>query len=347
MTIAAVSQRKFVPQDLDVADFEQLQPLFQSLLDRDIASPADLEQWLADVSELSAVVYEYGNRRYIDKSCHTDDPEIEKAFLHFVEQVEPKIKPYSFEISKRFLSSPHRTALTDHRYEMLARQWRPHVELFREENIPLETELTRLNNEYDKLFGAMMVHFRGKEYTIQQLARFFEEPDRSTRQEAWELRTRRYLQDGEAIYEKMLPIRQTIAENAGLADYREYTWKDLKRFDYTPEDCLRFADAIAEVCVPIVQELDRKRAADLGLEQLRPWDLSVDPKNRPPLRPFDESDVESFVARTQEIFGRLSPELAGQFATLRTARSTWPAAKANSRAAISARWRNRDSRLSS
>jgi oligoendopeptidase F len=94
-------------------------------------------------------------------------------------------------------------------------------------------------------------------------------------------------------------------------------WKALKRFDYTPDDCLRFADSVAKTVVPLVDELDRQRGADLGLPRLRPWDLAVDPKNRPPLRPFSDTDIEGFVSKTHEIFKRLSPQLADDFDLLR------------------------------
>src|SRR4051812_42319528 len=96
-------RRSFVPQDADVSDFRQLEPLYRALLDRPVDTPQRLEQWLADVSELSAVIDEYGSRRYIDKSCHTDDPEIERAYLHFVENVDPKIKPLFFRLQKKFI----------------------------------------------------------------------------------------------------------------------------------------------------------------------------------------------------------------------------------------------------
>ncbi len=45
----------FVPQDLDPAEFGQLEPLYQALLDRSLTSPSELEQWLRDASELEAV----------------------------------------------------------------------------------------------------------------------------------------------------------------------------------------------------------------------------------------------------------------------------------------------------
>lgn len=312
--------RNFVPQNLDVADFSQLEPLYHALIDRPIHSGNELEQWLLQASELSSVVDEFGSRRYIEKSCHTEDPRIEQAYMHFVEQIEPKIKPLFFQLQRKFLDSPYVSRLQGERYRILERKWRTDVELFREENIPLETQAIKRVTDYDKISGAMTVQFRGKEYTLQQLARFIEEPDRPLRQEAWEAGANRRLQDRgriDGLFDTLLPLRQRIAANAGMSDYREYTWKSYKRFDYTPEDCLRFADAIEKTCVPLVDELDRQRADDLGLKKLRPWDLSVDPKNRPPLRPFDENQTPEFVQKVKSVFQRLSPQLAEDFDLLR------------------------------
>ena len=314
--------RRFVPADIDLADVTRIEPLYRALLDRPLDTPEQLEAWLADASELTAAVDEYGSRRYIAKSCHTDDTAIERAYLHFVENVDPKLKPLFFELQKRFLASPARAALVarDRRYAMLERKWQAEVEIFRPQNVPLDTELTKLNNEYDKVTGDQMVTFRGREYTPQQIARFYEDPDRATREAAWQSATDRRLADAErleALFDKQLPLRQRVAENAGLRTYRDYAWKAYKRFDYTPADCQRFADAIAAEVVPVVARLHAERAQQLGVEAVRPWDLEVDPLNRPPLRPFDEADVGGFVARTREIFGRVSPDLAADFDQLR------------------------------
>jgi oligoendopeptidase F len=187
--------------------------------------------------------------------------------------------------------------------------------------VPIQVEITRRVTAYDEINGRMMVNFRGKDLTMQQLGRFLEDPDRPTRQEAWELSAKRRLQDREAIeniFEELLPLREKIAANAGLADYRAYQWKANKRFDYTPADCLKFADAIASSCVPVVARMDLQRAADLGLEKLRPWDTAVDPQSRPALHPFRDDDIDGFVGKTREIFNRLSPALASDFDQLKT-----------------------------
>ena len=312
--------RTFVPADLDVSDPAQVERLYLALLERPVETPEALDRWLKDLSEAASVVDEYGTRRYIDKSCHTDDPAIEKAYLHFIENVDPRLKPLFFRLQQKFMDSPARPRLAGVRYRMLERKWGPDVELFREENVPLETQVTKLVNEYDKTMGAMVVPFRGRDYTLQQLARFIEEPDRETRRQAWELTVNRRLQDRERIeqtFEQILPLRHRIATNAGHSDYRSYIWQEKKRFDYTPDDCLRFAESIASACMPLADELDARRREAMGLDRLRPWDTAVDPLGRPPLRPFAESDTDGFIDRTRSIFARFSPQLADDFESLR------------------------------
>jgi oligoendopeptidase F len=316
--------RTFVPADLNVADFDQLQPLYQDLLDRPLDSPAAVRRWLEDYSALAATVSEYGSRRQIEHSCHTDDAAIEKRYLHFVEQISPKVKPLNFQLQKRYLVSEHRAEASDPKLAVLAREWQADVELFRDENVPLQTQVTKLVTDYGKLCGAMLVDFRGKTLTLQQLARFLEEPDRPTRQEAWELSSSRRLQDRQKmddIFDRMLELRGRIAANADLPDYRAYAWKSMNRFDYTPDDCHRFAAAIAELCVPMMAQLNQSQQEDLDVGRLRPWDLAVDPRGRPPLRPFPAEEPAQMVHKVSRIFSQISPRLGGQFDTLQMGRN--------------------------
>ena len=211
--------RHYVAADFDPADWAQIEPTFNELLAREIHSTGELEQLLLDASELESVIDEYGSRRYIDKSCHTNDEGIKQKFLHFVEEIDPKLKPLHFELQKKFLASPHRAGLVGERYEILTRNWQADVDLFRPENVPLETKITKLVTEYDEISGAMTVEFRGEERTMPQMGKFQDETDRDTRREAWEAVASRRLRDRERIeeiYEELLPIRQKIAENAGF-----------------------------------------------------------------------------------------------------------------------------------
>jgi oligoendopeptidase F len=335
--LPAYRPRTFVPQTVDLGDWPQIAPLFDQLANR--AAPckttADLERWLLDWSELNAALDEESSRRYIAMTCHTDSPDAEKAFLHFVEHVEPELKPRQFALEKIYVAHPLRAELlairrdelpaslksgtriahpSEARYAVFDRDMKNHVELFRPDNVPLETGDAKLSQQYQKLSGALTVNFRGEEKTLVQMGRSLEEPDRALRQEAWELVAKRRLQEAEKfddIFDQMLKLRTQTAKNAGFENYRDYAFPRNGRFDYTPEDCEKFHDAVERHVMPVVRELQAQRRTQLKLDKLRPWDLAVDPLNRPPLKPF--ARVDEMVSRTQSIFDRLDGELAGGF----------------------------------
>ena len=325
--LPAYKPRKFIPGDIDLGDWSQIAPLFDELETRAAGcktAPA-LERWLLDWSELAAALDEESSRRYIAMTCHTDHPDAEKAYLYFIGNIEPQVKPRQFALEKIYVAHPQRRNLltmgepgdaphSGRRYEVFDRDVKNDVELFRAENIPLETEEAKLSQQYQKLSGSLTVKFRDEEKTLVQMGRYLEEPDRPLRREAWELVTKRRLQEAEKfdeIFDQQIKLRRQIAHNAGFENYRDYAFRRLGRFDYTPEDCARFHDAVEEEFMPVVLELQAQRRGQLKLEKLRPWDLAVDPLNRPPLKPF--AKVSQMVSRTQKIFDRLDRGLADGF----------------------------------
>lgn len=309
--------RRFVPADADPGAWDQMEPLFQRLLAAEPGSPADLERWLEDASELLSVIDEERARRYVAMTCQTDDPAREQAFLFFIEQIVPKVKPLAHALDEACLRSPHRAQLPP-RYRLLDRIIENRVSLFRPENVPLETDEARLKQQYQKITGAMTVVFRRQEHTLQQMARYLEETDRSLREEAWRLVAERRLVDRGALdelFDRMLALREQIARQAGCADYREYAFRQRERFDYTPEDCLRFHDAVERQVMPLARRLVEDRRQALGLDVVRPWDMHVDPQGRPPLRPFETAT--QLASGVEEIFSRVDPALGRQFRFLR------------------------------
>jgi oligoendopeptidase F len=317
--LAAHQPRKFVPQNLDLGDWPQIAPLFGQLEAQaaNFQTAAELEKWLLDWSELNAALDEEASRRYIAMTCHTDNANAEKAYLHFVEHVEPQLKPRQFALETIYVAHPQFNQLPKARYEVFNRDIKNHVELFRPENVALETEEAKLCQQYQKLIGAQTVKFRGEEKTLVQMGRYLEEPDRALRQEAWELVATRRLVDAdkcEEIFDELVGLRTQIAKNAGFENYRDFMFRKMGRFDYTPENCLQFHDAVEKEIVPAVRKIQNERRRQLKLEKLRPWDLAVDPQNRAPLKPF--AKVGEMVSRTQKIFNRLDAELAADFRQL-------------------------------
>ena len=309
---------EFVPQTLDASRWESLAPLYKALIDRPLHSKADVETLLLDRSELDAAASEAGDELYIQMTCHTEDAQIKGAYLAHVEQVQPKLKEVSFELDSKLVQSPHLVELDAARYAVLVRDLRCALEIFRPENIALETELTKLDQEYSEISARMSVNFKGVERTLQQMGKFQEELDRTLREQAWKLSTERRFKDRDAIddvFDKMLVLRQRAAENAGFKDYRAYAFKARRRFDYTPADCDNFAAGVEQFVVPTLRRLHADRSREMGVGKVRPWDLSVDVKGRPPLRPFENSG--ELLARTSRLFHRMDASLGSMFDALR------------------------------
>ena len=318
MNLAPFSPRRFLAAQIDLTDTAALGPVFGQLESRLGAASdvAALEAWLDNYSEVNAALSENSARTYIAMTCQTDDPVREKAYLQLVEQVDPWLKPRQFALQRKLVAHPAFEALPPY-YGVFRRSVRNRVSLYREANVPRETEEARLCQQYQKIIGAMMVEFDGQQQTLAQLGRVLQETDRARRQQAWELIAQRRLQDREKledIFDALLKLRGEISLEAGFADYRAYAFALNERFDYTPGDCEQFQDTIADSVVPLARELQRARREKLGVAPLRPWDLAVDPENRPPLKPFATAD--EFVEKAQAIFNRLDPRLGRSFTLL-------------------------------
>ncbi len=311
-------RREFLPSDLSPSDWQQLEKAFTALENREIRSGKELEEWLRDDSELSAAIFEEGAIRYVRMTTHTENKEYEKAYLDFVEGVQPKAKEREFLLDRKYVGCRFRGELRKEYYFVIDRRKENNVSLFRNENVELEKQDAKLGQQYYKVTGAMTVRFEGEERTMQYMRRYLEEPDRGLRQRAWEASEGRRLRDREKldqVYDDLVRVRHKIALNAGFENYRDYAFRKKERFEYTPEDAFRFHDAVEESFVPLAREIYRKQREGLGIDTLRPWDLFADPEGRRPLHPFNSA--EDLVKGCIQIHESISPELAKQFKRLR------------------------------
>lgn len=300
--------RHFVPKDFVVTDWASLEPFFKDLLERNIDSKASLEQWLKDQSELEAMVNEDACWRQIRMTCDTENKSLEEAFNFFFMEIQPKIQPYADALNKKLVAHPLTTALDAAKYFTYLRSVKKSIELFREENIPLQAELSVLQQQYGVITGKMMVTVDGQEYTLQQAAKFLESHDRNKREEVYRKIQSRRLEDTNALnvlYNQLIEKRNQEALNAGFKNYRDYRFKELGRFDYTKEDCYQFHEAVKQHVLPLVNIIYKKKKAKLGLDTLRPWDIDAEPAGTEPLHPFKTSD--ELVSKSIECFTKLRP----------------------------------------
>ncbi len=292
--------------------WDEIEPHYRELEARPLGA-ATVEGFLADWTRLHDLVDELDSRLYVATTLNTADSEAERRYRTCLEEIDPPFKAAEQRLKEKLLASGLKPA----GMAVPLRRMRTEAALFRQANLPLQTEENKLVVEFNKIIGAQSVTWDGQERTIAQLRPVYQEQDRARREEAWRLAAARQLADRETIddlWRQFLPLRRQMAANAGFADYRSFRWLQRMRFDYTPADCARFQQAIEEVVVPAAARVYERRRRRLGVATLRPWDQNVDPLGRPPLAPF--RDVAELQRRGAAIFHRVDPQLGRYFDTM-------------------------------
>lgn len=310
-------KRFFLPEHIDIT-WENLLPYFEQLQTRTIRSLEDLHQWLKDRSELEAVLEEDFAWRYIRMTCDTTNEKHQQDFEYFATQIEPQLADWTNTLNEKFLSTPFIEELDKEKYGIYTRSLKNQFEIFRKENIPLFTTLQLEQQKYGTIAGAMSIHYKGKEYTLEQAANFIKNPDRTVRKEVYELIQSRRLDDKKTLddlFSKLIQLRHQVALNAGFDNFRDYMFKALGRFDYTAEDCYHFHEAIEKELVPLFKEFAKTRAEQLQVTTLKPYDAEVDPSGKEALKPFDGG--QDLLDKSIACFHKIHPYFGEKLATMK------------------------------
>jgi oligoendopeptidase F len=300
--------RHFLPESFTVTNWESLEPYFKTLLERKINSVKDLEQWLKDMSELEAALSEDACWRQIKMTCDTENKDLEAAFTFFMMEIQPKTQPYADKLNQKLMDCPFTKELDQQKYFTYLRTVKKNIELFREENIPLMAELNVMQQQYGVIAGKMTVEVNGQEYTLQQAAKFLEDNDRALRESVYRKISQRRLQDKEvmnSLFTQLLEKRHRVALNTGFANFRDYKFTEMGRFDYSKEDCFQFHEAVKRHVLPLVNEIYENKRKKLGVDTLRLWDLEAHPADEKPLNPFKTGN--ELVEKTIACFDKLRP----------------------------------------
>ena len=294
---------------MEWADYEQ----HFKVLESTTLTADNVTEWLSGWSALADRLDEQYTRLFVATTQYTTDEAIEKRFNHFVEAIQPQARIAEQKLKEMLLAS----GLQPANFKMGLKKMRAEADIFNDANLDLLVEEQKLNAEYNKILGAQTMLWEGEERTSSQMYPLQLERDRAIREKAWKLTVDTRLKNRPAIHDlwkQFMAVRLKIAQNTNLPDYRAYAWAQKFRFDYSPEDCKTFHDAIEEVVVPAVTRLYEKRRRKLGVESLRPWDQLVDTSDNSPLKPFET--IDEFKSKTRKIFDKVDPKFGEYFQTL-------------------------------
>lgn len=307
-----LKKRNFLPENFQVQSWETILPFYQNLLERKVTSVYDLRQWFRDRSELESMLSEDLAWRYIRMTCNTADEALAQSFNDFVSRIQPHATEYTHKLNEKCLQSPFLDELQnlEPAFRITIRSLRKQAEIFRQENIPLLTELQIKEREYGAIAGAMTITWENEELTLQQASNLLDEQDRNIRENAYRAIQNRRLSDKDKLdhlLSELIRLRHQVAVNAGFKNFRDYAFASLGRFDYPPQDCFAFHEAIKKEVMPLVNEIFERRKKIMRLDSLRPWDLQADANGLPPLKVFETTD--ELTEKTIACLDKLDPFL--------------------------------------
>jgi oligoendopeptidase F len=318
LTIPVKNKRVFLPDNLLIDSWDKILSYFEELKNRDIKSVSDLKKWLIDKSELEAVLEEDSAWRYIRMNIDTTDKSLEKDFQFFITEIEPKVSPYFNDFNKKLVESAFVNELNSSAYNIYLRKVKKQIELFREKNIPLQTQLLSESQKYGAIAAKMTVEIDGNEMTLQQASKFLKNTDRKVREKVYRKISQRRLTNVDELnelYSDLIQLRTEEAQNADFENFRDYKFAEMGRFDYSVKDCFDFHDAIEKEVVPLLNDLDEDRKKKLGLDCLKPWDRDVDVEGNSPLKPFDGGG--ELINKSIECFNKIRPYFGERLAIMK------------------------------
>lgn len=317
--MATTQQHNFIKHNQEIKTFDDIKPYYTNLLERPLSSKSQVWQWLLDWSELDCFVCEDFAWRYIKSTIDTNDTKAIDNFDDFVSNIEPEITTMSNKISQRFLQDNVQLYIDKAQLFTMIRDIKNDIELFCEENLPIETEIQQTTQKYNAICSQMSVDVDNKKMTIQQANNYIKTAPRGERKRVWELVSQRQLADSNKINEllsNLISLRNQMATNAGCNNYIDYRFKQLCRFDYTPADCFDFHNSIEKVVMPLLNDIHLRRKKLLQVDTLRPYDLAVDLPLGVNLKPF--STIDDLITKTMWCLRDIAPEFGMMINSLKS-----------------------------
>lgn len=308
----------YLKPDFNSSSWNSIEPYFKELLERPVNSKQDLEKWLSDQSELESVLSEYNRWIYVRTTVDTTDAKAKADQLDLYTNIFPHFAAYSYELDRKLISSPFLSELDHSVYFPFIRKVKGTVEIFRQENVEIQSRLSLRQSRYDEIIGAQTISFEGNEYTMQQAQVLLKSSDRAKREAVYKLMAERRAKDKDELdnlLTELIGMRHQLALNAGFKNYTEYRFKELGRFDYSADDCITFHQSVKDTVCPLLDILMEERKKMIGVDVLKPWDTDADKPGEKALRPA--STGAELIQKTIDCFRHLDSYFAERIEIMR------------------------------
>jgi M3 family oligoendopeptidase len=243
--------------------------------------------------------------------------ETAKADRDYADALSPEAADLEVALKRRLLADPDRTGLAVLVGPHALRLWDTDVTTFDPVIKPDLEEEARISARYTELLASAKLTIDGKTVNLAGLGPYAEDPDRTVRHNAEQVRWGFFEANAAAldeIYDKLVKLRHGMAIKLGFSSYTPLGYRRLRRVDYDPEDVANYRRQVVDHVVPLVERLLEDRRAENGWEKLRFWDEAlVDPKGNP--KPAGDHDM--LVEAAAAMFDGMDDRLAEFYRLMR------------------------------
>lgn len=301
-------------------DFEYKRPNIQEMkshmeeLSKLVGENQSLEVEVQAVRDYFTILDEFDtleNLVAIRNSVDTTDKFYEEEMDYFNE-ISPLFQESNNAFNKKLIASKHLEGLKKEFGALMFKQIEVSNKTFKPEIIPDLQAENKLATEYQKLLASAKIEFEGGVYNLTQMAPFMQSKDRETRHKATNAYAG-FLESKEAeidrIYDELVKIRTKIAKTLGYENFVQLGYDRLGRTDYGSVEVKSYRDQVYETVVPVYNDLVKRQAKRIKIEDLKSYDLSLQFLSG---NPTPKGGVEWSVNKAKKMYEALSEE-TGKF----------------------------------
>ena len=206
----------------------------------------------------------------------------------YADALSPEAADLETALKRRLLADPHRPGVAAWWANMRCGCGKPTSPPSTPSSSPTWKRKRGYPPRYTELLASAKLEIAGNTVNLAGLGPYAEDPDRSVRHEAEQVRWRFFEANGAALdelYDQLVKLRHGMARKLGFETYTPLGYRRLRRVDYGADEVARYRDQVARHVVPLVGRLLEARRVENGWDKLRFWDEAlIDPAGNPDAR---------------------------------------------------------------
>jgi len=281
---------------------------------RAAASATDAISVVREWNRLRATIDTQQNVALVRYHQNTQDKPA-KAEQDFWNDAAPLLRELDVVHARALLDSEHRDAIASEFGDQLIALKKCMATTFAPEIKEALAEEAKLVTRHVELTAKPEVEFRGRNYSMDGVAKFFTDGDRQTRLEAQQARDAFLAKNGDeldSLYDRLVELRHGMGRALGHDTFIPLGYELMTRTGYGPDEVARFRRAIRDEIVPIAQALKQVQKRRLGVDEVAFHDEAIWDKGGNP-RPI--GDDAFIVENVRGMFHELGDDL-GSFMDL-------------------------------